>query len=194
MKTILNLIRKSYILIIVFCIVATHIFFSCEHPDFPDFSNDNRIDTTRTIDTVQHIDTTHITDTAGNDIIIIDTTYTIDTIIHIDTVVIDFPELIVYEYDKGEIDWVSIQASTSADSKIADAKLDRGDTRVSNDTAYIQLLTIADNPVPFRETGDYIIVLKPKNSNKMYIKLAKTKFTNGCAIVKFGGWMAWNAK
>jgi hypothetical protein len=99
------------------------------------------------------------------------------------------------KFDGGNVEWVSIQESTSADSKAADAKQDRNDIKRSNDTLYIHLYNISDEH-PFDKSGKFIVVLKHDGSDKMYIKGAlggKIEFENGVAneAVKWGGWLAW---
>ncbi|MDR2406940.1 MAG: hypothetical protein LBE13_02335 [Bacteroidales bacterium] len=98
-------------------------------------------------------------------------------------------ELIVTNYDGGNVEWVSIQEGISADAKVADAKQDRGDIVQSNDTLYIQLTNVNDT-LPFTASDKYTVVLKHDNKDKMYIKFS-VKFTNGLADLKWGSWLAW---
>ncbi|MDR1758479.1 MAG: hypothetical protein LBR51_05935 [Bacteroidales bacterium] len=103
-------------------------------------------------------------------------------------VVQDIPELIIYNYSGGNVEWVSIQDGITEDGKIADAKDNRDDIRQSNDTVYIQLLNISDT-LPFTRSGNFNVVLKHDQKDKMYIKF-NVKFANGLADVKWGSWMA----
>jgi hypothetical protein len=98
-------------------------------------------------------------------------------------------ELIVTNYDGGNVEWVSIQEGMSADAKVADAKQDRNDIVQSNDTLYIQL-TNANDTLPFTASGKYTVVLKHDEKDKMYINMG-VKFTNGLADLKWGTWLAW---
>jgi hypothetical protein len=105
---------------------------------------------------------------------------------------INVPELIVTNYDGGNVEWVSIQEGMSADKKVADAKQDRNDIVQSNDTLYIQLVNINDT-MPFTASGKYTVVLKHDRKDKMFINLG-VKFTDGLADLKWGGWLAWAIK
>ena len=105
----------------------------------------------------------------------------------------DIPELVITKYDGGNVEWVSIQKGTSADAKVADAKQDRNDIRQSNDTLYIQLLCVDNDTVPFTQSGNFTVVLKHDQKDKMYIKTG-AKFTDGLADLKWGGWLPINAK
>jgi hypothetical protein len=98
----------------------------------------------------------------------------------------NIPELIITKYDGGNVEWVSLQKGTSADDKVADAKQDRNDIVQSNDTLFIQLVNINDT-LPFTASGNYTVVLKHDQKDKMYIKLG-VKFTDGLADLKWGGW------
>ncbi|MDR1653245.1 MAG: hypothetical protein LBS01_06295 [Prevotellaceae bacterium] len=95
-------------------------------------------------------------------------------------------ELIVYEFDGGEVEWVAVQKGTSADDKVADAKQDRGDIVRSGDMLYIKLFEIENDTIPFTSTGSYTVVLKHDQKDKMYIKFG-VKFEGGLADVKWGG-------
>ncbi|MDR2840999.1 MAG: hypothetical protein LBV75_07025 [Paludibacter sp.] len=98
-------------------------------------------------------------------------------------------ELIITKYDGGNVEWVSIQEGLSEDAKVADAKQDRGDIVQSNDTLFIKLVNLSDS-LAFTESGNFTVVLKHDKKNKMYIRFS-TKFTDGLANVKWGGWFSW---
>lgn len=102
----------------------------------------------------------------------------------------NIPELIITNFNGGKVEWVSIQKGMSADAKVADAKSDRNDIFRSNDTLFIQLVSIENDTLPFTASGNYTVVLKHDQKDKMYIKLG-VKFTNGLADLKWGGWLVW---
>ncbi|MDR1792456.1 MAG: hypothetical protein LBR36_03300 [Bacteroidales bacterium] len=108
------------------------------------------------------------------------------------TIVVNPAELIIYNYDGGNVEWVSIQKGTSADAKLADAKADRNDIVQSNDTLYIQLYTIENDTVAFTGTDKLTVVLKHDKADKMYIKFL-VPFKDGLADVKWGGWLPINS-
>ena len=103
-------------------------------------------------------------------------------------------ELIITGFDGGDVEWMSIQTNTSAENKVADAKQDRNDIRRVGNTLYIQLYSTTSVNQSFTGNGGHVVVLKHTGSSKMYIKGAigtKPSFTNGTAVVAWGGWFAY---
>ena len=96
--------------------------------------------------------------------------------------------LVVTNYSGGEIDWVSIQQDNSPENKLAD----NGGSNIvyDNRTVSIPLVNV-NTGGRFSGSGNFVVVLKHKDSPRwMYIK-SGVQFTNGGASVRWGLWFPW---
>ena len=174
---ILNLLKKTYPILIIFIAIFAQLTFS--------FSSCRK-------DQEWIPEKGYIVDT-----LIIADPITGETFVAIDSSEINFPELVITDFNGGDVEWVSIQENSTPDSKVADAKQDRNDIKRDGSTLYIQLYNIVSGDeelTPFTKSGGFIIVLKHRDSNKMFIKgvpVGKPEFKDGCVQVKWGGWFEW---